>query len=336
MAVRKHRDGWMVDVTVKNQRHREHGFKTRTLAKKREEIIRATGGTAKRRVSLVDFVDKWQMLHGVHLRDPYRYSRTRAIAERIGGCVHDFTAADFASYRAARLKVVSVSTVNHETRYFRALFSEMKRLGHYHDDNPMSAIRTIPEMETELSYLTSQQINQLIPLLDDSRNPHVGVVARVCLATGARWAEANGLHEQDLIDEPSGCLVRFSSTKNGRTRHVPVDRSLIDLIRDRGNVTGRLFRPARDAFRSVVSRSGFDMPAGQMTHILRHTFASHFMMNGGDVLTLQKVLGHSDLKLTMRYAHLSPDHLSSVLRLNPLFQHDGNTMAKLRQHNKKG
>ena len=55
-----------------------------------------------------------------------------------------------------------------------------------------------------------------------------------------------------------------------------------------------------------------------MTHVLRHTFASHFIMKTGDILSLQKLLGHSDLKMTMRYAHLAPDHLVSVLTANPL------------------
>ncbi|HBP5354615.1 TPA: integrase, partial [Pseudomonas aeruginosa] len=53
-------------------------------------------------------------------------------------------------------------------------------------------------------------------------------------------------------------------------------------------------------------------------HALRHTFASHFMMNGGNILTLQKILGHSTLTMTMRYAHPSPDHLQDAVKYGPL------------------
>lgn len=41
------------------------------------------------------------------------------------------------------------------------------------------------------------------------------------------------------------------------------------------------------------------------------------MMNGGNILVLQRVLGHTDIKMTMRYAHFAPDHLEDVLRYNP-------------------
>ncbi|MCW6283555.1 tyrosine-type recombinase/integrase, partial [Klebsiella pneumoniae] len=61
-----------------------------------------------------------------------------------------------------------------------------------------------------------------------------------------------------------------------------------------------------------------ELPAGQLTHVLRHTIASHFMMNGGNILVLQRVLGHTDIKMTMRYAHFAPDHLEDAVKLNPL------------------
>lgn len=64
--------------------------------------------------------------------------------------------------------------------------------------------------------------------------------------------------------------------------------------------------------------TSIELPTGQLTHVLRHTFASHFMMNGGNILVLQHVLGHTDIKMTMRYAHFAPDHLEDAVRLNPL------------------
>jgi site-specific recombinase XerC len=45
-------------------------------------------------------------------------------------------------------------------------------------------------------------------------------------------------------------------------------------------------------------------------HDLRHTFASHYMMSGGNLYDLQKILGHADIKTTERYAHLSLDYLA--------------------------
>jgi len=48
------------------------------------------------------------------------------------------------------------------------------------------------------------------------------------------------------------------------------------------------------------------------------TFASRFVMNGGNILTLQKILGHTSLAMTMRYAHLAPDHLQDAVRFGPV------------------
>lgn len=111
-------------------------------------------------------------------------------------------------------------------------------------------------------------------------------------------------------------------TKSGKNRAVPIDEKLnveLSEIAKKSN-GGRLFKYAASAFRDAIERTGITLPAGQLTHVLRHTYASHFMMDGGNILVLQKLLGHSSLAMTMRYAHLAPEHLQESLRLNPMAQ----------------
>jgi site-specific recombinase XerD len=78
------------------------------------------------------------------------------------------------------------------------------------------------------------------------------------------------------------------------------------------------FSPSYSKFRDVVIEIGLELPDGQLTHVLRHTFASHYMRSGGDILTLQCVLGHATLAMTQKYAHFSPGHLAEVVRLNSM------------------
>lgn len=269
----------------------------------------------KRKLS--DLVNLWFKLHGSTLRDAkYRFSRTLTLCEALGDPpVSKFSAADFSRYRERRLNEVSISTVNHETRYLRAVFAELIRLEQFHGKNPLANIRTFAERERELSFLTAEQIPVLLAECDKSTNNHCGVVARLCLATGARWSEANNLPRHNLLPD----RVIYSDTKNGRVRVVPIKPELsVSSLMVAYPVGQRLFSSCKGAFRKAVERSGIELPDGQLTHVLRHTFASHFLINGGDILALQRILGHSDLKVTMRYAHLAPDYMARVRDLSPI------------------
>lgn len=72
-------------------------------------------------------------------------------------------------------------------------------------------------------------------------------------------------------------------------------------------------------FKQRLKDAGIELDRGQNTHILRHTFASHFIINGGNVLVLQKILGHSDIRMTMIYTHLTPNHLSEAVEFAPMY-----------------
>ncbi|MDE2433203.1 MAG: tyrosine-type recombinase/integrase [Burkholderiales bacterium] len=172
--------------------------------------------------------------------------------------------------------------------------------------------------ENELTFLSLAQIDELLKQLAASRNPHATMVSRLALSTGARWSEANDL----LKTQIQGNRIQFARTKSGKARALPISAELRAELDQHmtANPTGneRVFEPCYSAFITALERTSIVLPDGQASHVLRHSFASHFMMRGGNILALQRALGHSSLAMTMRYAHLSPDHMEEVVRLNPL------------------
>jgi integrase len=144
------------------------------------------------------------------------------------------------------------------------------------------------------------------------------IVTEICLSTGARWSEAEGLTWSQIGNNS----ISFERTKSGKSRSLPITNNMknnIEQCRKKDSLpSDRIFCSCYSAFRKAVERSGLTLPPGQLSHVLRHTFASHFMMEGGNILILQKALGHASLQMTMRYAHFSPDHLEEVAKLTPL------------------
>ena len=147
-------------------------------------------------------------------------------------------------------------------------------------------------------------------------NEHVELITLICLCTGARWGEAEGLTSGNVRDGK----VTFNDTKNGKNRTIPVADWLFERLKKHApKATNRpLFTSSIGSFRRALKRTTIELPKGQAAHVLRHSFASHFMINGGNILTLQRILGHSDIRITMRYAHLAPDHFQDAVKFNPL------------------
>ena len=161
------------------------------------------------------------------------------------------------------------------------------------------------------------QIDKLLNALASPNNRHTLLISKVCLATGARWGEAEILKTSQL----RGNVIQFAKTKSGKVRAVPISDDLRKELlahHDQKETGNRFFANAYSAFREAIERAKIELPEGQLTHVLRHTFASHFMMRGGNILTLNKILGHASLAMTMRYAHLAPEHLQEAILFNPL------------------
>ncbi len=260
-----------------------------------------------------ELISIWYKQHGKHLNDGERRKRKLlATAQSINDPIaRSITAKVYLKYRAECN--TAAKTQNNELGYLNAVFNNLKQTKQIEYANPLDGIKTIKIAESELSFLTMDQIYELLDMIKvNATNPHVLLISKVCLATGARWGEAESLHSRHVVNNK----VTFTDTKSGKNRSVPITPELQAELKGHGK--GKLFTSSIGAFRRALKKTDIELPKGQASHVLRHTFASHFMINGGNILTLQKVLGHSTILMTMRYAHLAPDHLNEAVRLAPL------------------
>lgn len=328
MIVRQEDGRWLVDVEpVKGKRFRRK-FKTKSEAQRFEAQVRSQlaqdafwSPRVKDRRTLLDLLESWGSLHGITLADyEGRKLLMRLMFQRMGNPeARSLTPAIFAEYRASRLRTgISGKTLNNELSYARAMFNQLRELDCISYANPLASVKPLKLQERELTYLDHAQLERLFAALRSMVHVHVELVATVCLATGCRWGEAQSL----VPSRVRGGVVQFVNTKSRKRRSVPIPPELEKRLLDHFAAHG-LFTNCRDRFDDALDRAGIELPKGQSTHVLRHTFASHFVMNGGSLLVLQKILGHSTLAMTMRYAHLAPDHLQDVLTFGPVrdFRH---------------
>lgn len=325
MSITQTADGrWRVDVEpVKGRRFRKT-VKTKAEALRFESVCRADciqsvawNPKPKDKRKLSQLIERWFDLHGHAITSGRRRKNTLLLmAQRLGDPVATkLTAGHIATLRRSELESGAVAkSINNRLTYLKAVFNELNRLGDIDYPNPLSKLKPLTFHERQLSYLTKNQITLLLSALDDRRRSNsVKLVSEVCLATGSRWSEAESLTLQQVANN----AVTFINTKSKRSRTVPISADLQARLHTHFERFGR-FSSCLRAFRLGLEKSGITLPRGQCSHVLRHTFASHFIMNGGDILTLKEVLGHSSLTMTMRYAHLSPSHLRDALRFNPL------------------
>ena len=197
----------------------------------------------------------------------------------------------------------------------------------------------LPRRESSLEYLTLDEARRLLSLAEERARTtdravdwSRAVAIAIALRQGLRRGEIFGLRWQD-IDLASGRMSVMRSyrqtPKSGLVRHLPLHSALIPLLTD---WQSRCPKTPERLVCPVQTKQGFGMsgrrvahglpkllrdaacqPLTRGFHALRHTFASQFIMQGGNILTLQKLLGHADLRMTLIYSHLAPDFLSQEL-----------------------
>jgi integrase len=188
-----------------------------------------------------------------------------------------------------------------------ALLRHVLRLGHeWEMVEAVPKVRMEREPQGNVRWLSEEELARLMAACAD---PYLRAVVTVALETGLRAGELRGL-TWDRVDLSRG-VIRLEVTKSGRRREVPMRQVVYNTLVAMEPKRGRVFpRDWRRAFERAVAEAQLD---DFTFHSMRHHFASWFVMRGGSLQTLKEILGHSTLTMTLRYAHLAPEHLRAEM-----------------------
>lgn len=223
-------------------------------------------------------------------------------------------------WMASKLSNRAPATVNR----YKALLSLTYRLGMANrkvTTNPARLIRQRTENNARIRWLRSDEENRLRTTLGE-KYPLRLVELDIALNTGMRQGEQYSL-VWDNVDFDLRILT-VPRSKHGEKRHIPLNDSALAafLTAQQNSKPGRAVFWNRYGERLRTPRQWFEesIKAAKISnfrwHDLRHTFASRLVMAGVDLRTVQQLMGHKTISMTLRYAHLAPEHqLGAVQKL---------------------
>lgn len=215
------------------------------------------------------------------------------------------------------------AAVNRDLATLRILFNFAIRLGKAHI-NPVAGVKFLKENNQHMRVLSPDEEARYL----DSASPLLHDLAIVLLETGMRPGELFCLRSSELDLKTGSVHVREGKTPFAR-RHIPLtERALSVLSRRVANANnGWLFpspieaaRPIRGihhAHEAALRRSGIKPPF--RLYDLRHTALSRMAMAGIDLPTLKEIAGHSQIQMTMRYVHPTPEHKRRFIQVFETF-----------------
>ncbi len=329
MGVYKKGENWYIDYRVQGVRKRKKigpSYQTAKLALKKVQIEIAQGKIGIEQPKNIPFSEfareyaeycKVNKAENSYQRDlltinvhlvPFFGSRF----------LHTITIREIERYKMERLGKVKPETLNRELNTLKHLLRKATEWG-YIKENPAKSVKKIKAPRSPYRFLeTKEEIGRLLDACLE-HTPEIYSLVVTALHTGMRKSELLNLRWED-IDFARGSLTVSSReewhTKNYESRTIPLHEEVRRVLEPMRMATGYVFcNPDGSKLENHFMRKRLEKAAkaaglGHLyPHALRHTFASHLVMAGVDLPTVQRLMGHRDIKTTMRYAHLAPNHL---------------------------
>jgi integrase len=233
-------------------------------------------------------------------------------------------------YVLKRSQEVKPATVNQEIKRLKHMLNKAVEWG-YLKESPCKGIKNMKEPSGRIRYLSHDEINRLLKACDVSsltENPnnkgrsfskmitaYLKPIVQIAIHSGMRRGEIMNLRWKDIDFKERRIILE--KTKNNERRMIPMNDTLCHVLQSLPvhlheervfpDINGNMVTVT---FERACKRAGIE---DFRFHDLRHTFASYLTMTGGNIRTVQTLLGHKDLRMTMRYSHLSPEHLREAV-----------------------
>mgnify|MGYP006278437389 CR=1 FL=1 len=310
---------WYYDFQHNGTRYRAVGGTTKTQALRMQEKVRSqvlSGEydlTVGARDPLFDEFAETFLRRRQHLQSQKRdaLSVRNLLVFFQGRTLKAITAGDIADYISKRLKDGRApGTINRELTCLKRMYNLAIRWKDARS-NPVNDVDVLEEPPGRTRYLTEAEAQLLI----ESAIDHLKPIIITALNTGMRLGEILSLTWRQVhMGTDMDPYIEIEHAKNNKKRHIPLNDDMIDLLsaQERGSddfvfhgLYGGPVKHIKVPWRTALHRAGI---TDFRFHDLRHTFASHFIMKGGDAMTLKDILGHSSLKMVERYTHLASSY----------------------------
>lgn len=239
-------------------------------------------------------------------------------------------------YVSKRANEAKQATVNLELLTLKNIFRQAIKWNYLQKD-PSREIKKLKVTDQKTpKFLTLEEIQTLL----ECCNSIIHKMVYTILNTGLRKEELLSLEWRDVDFKRQTLTVAHEpphrTVKGKESRTIPLNPMLSEMLQQHRRETsivdpkalifstkhGRKHSDLYHVLKQIYKKAEIE---GANVHTLRHTFASHLVMQGVDLYTLAKLLGHKDIKTTQIYAHLAPDHLKAAILRLPDFGHPNDT-----------
>ena len=210
-------------------------------------------------------------------------------------------------YKRHRIEHIAPATVNREVALLKHMYNLAEAWGLFHGRNPVKGVRFLPENNLKLRILSEPEEAKLLPCCPQ----YLRDMVLFDLHTGLRSGDLFELKWEDINRKENHLKIIVQKTQ--QELELPLSEALTGIL-DRWHaskccpyvfycqLTGDRFHDVRGGLKKAVKEAGL---TGITWHTFRHTFATRLLAQGTDIVTVKELLGHAEIKTTMRYAHTS-------------------------------